>query len=300
VLRRAVAGDGRDPVGDLPDRKLTDRPHTLFTAAWHSAVPADLPRRTFPVSSDSPADRYHRRRRAPILIVLLVLLVGGGIAWFQVLKPVPAASTSCNQPGPPLVTTTSKPPTSAGASGTARPTGTARTTARPTPTTTPIVTSLGRFASHDSLTGVRPADPAVVTLQVYNASETPGQAKTLTNELRADGFTSILGGANDPLYPRNDLVCTAQIRYGQAGTTAARTLLIVQPCAQLVLDDRISDSVDLAVGARYDYQPLSAAVKAQLKAIHDAAIPPAVIEGQTAAARPQPAIPPLPSTAGCD
>ena len=137
-------------------------------------------------------------------------------------------------------------------------------------------------------------------LQVFNASQTPGQAKTLTNELRADGFSSILGGANDPLYFHGDLVCTAQIRYGQAGTNAARTLLIVQPCAQLVLDDRISDSVDLSVGARYDFQPLSAAVKAQLKAIHDAAIPPAVIEGQTAAARPQPAIPPLPSTAGCD
>jgi hypothetical protein len=257
------------------------------------------------VSSDSPADRYHRRRRAPILIALVVLLIGGGVAWFQVLKPVPAASTSCNQPAPPLPTTSStKPRTSGsgGSSGTARPTGTATTATRTTPTTpttTPIVTSLGRFASHDSLTGVRPADPAVVTLQVFNASETPGQAKTLTNELRADGFTSILGGANDPLYPRSDLVCTAQIRYGQAGTAAARTLLIVQPCAQLVLDDRISDSVDLSVGARYDFQPLSAPVKAQLKAIHDAAIPPAVIEGQTAAARPQPSIPPLPSTAGC-
>lgn len=256
------------------------------------------------MSSDSPADRYHRRRRAPILIALVVLLIGGGVAWFQVLKPVPAASTSCNQPGPALVTTSSSKPRtsgSAGSSGTVRPTSTARTTRTTptTPTTTPIVTSLGRFASHDSLTGVRPADPAVITLQVFNASQTAGTAKTLTNELRADGFTSILGGANDPLYPRNDLVCTAQIRYGQAGTTAARTLLIVQPCAQLVLDDRISDSVDLAVGARYDYQPLTAAVKAQLKAIHDAAIPPAVIEGQTAAARPQPTIPPLPSTAGC-
>lgn len=253
------------------------------------------------MSSDSPADRYRRRRRAPILIVLLVLLIGGGVAWFQVLKPVPAASTSCNSPNLAPLPTTSKPRTtgSATTSGAARPTGTAKTTARTTPTTTPIITSLGRFASHDSLTGVRPADPAVVTLQVFNASQTPGQAKTLTNELRADGFSSIVGGANDPLYFHGDLVCTAQIRYGQAGTTAARTLLIVQPCAQLVLDDRISDSVDLAVGARYDYQPLSAAVKAQLKAIHDAAIPPAVIEGQTAAARPQPAIPPLPSTAGC-
>lgn len=258
------------------------------------------------MSSDSPADRYHRRRRAPILIVLAVLLIGGGVAWFQVLKPVPVASTGCNQPNLAPLTTSSKPGTSSGAgpSGAARPTGTGRTTARTTPTTptttTPVITSLGRFASHDSLTGVRPADPAVVTLQVFNASQTPGQAKTLTNELRADGFSSILGGSNDPLYFHGDLVCTAQIRYGQAGTTAARTLLIVEPCAQLVLDDRISDSVDLAVGARYDFQPLSAAAKAQLKAIHDAAIPPAVIEGQTAAARPQPTIPPLPSTAGCD
>ena len=252
------------------------------------------------MSSDSPADRYHRRRRAPILIVLAVLLIGGGVAWFQVLKPVPAASTGCNQPGPAPVTSSSTPRTSPGVSSAGTPKASAtKSTARTTPMTTSINTSLGRFAAHDSLTGVRPADPATIVLQVFNASKTPGQAKTLTNELRSDGFTSILGGANDPLYPASDLVCTAQIRYGQAGTTAARTLLIVQPCAQLVLDDRISDSVDLSVGGRYDYQPLTAAMKAQLKAIHDASIPPAVIEGQTAAARPQPTIPPLPSTAGC-
>ena len=262
------------------------------------------------MSSDSPADRYHRRRRAPILIVMAVLLIAGGVAWFQVLKPVPAASTSCNEPGRVPVTSSKLPSSGGTAAGTAPSTGTAGThpgsktvgtaPATPTtPTTTSIVTSLGQFASDDSLTGIRPADPATITLQVFNASQTPGQAKTLTNELRTDGFSSILGGANDPLYPAQDLACTAQIRYGQAGTTAARTLLIVQPCAQLVLDDRISDSVDLAVGANYTFQPLSAAVKAQLKVIHDAAIPPAVIEGQTAAARPQPPIPPLPSTAGC-
>lgn len=257
------------------------------------------------MSSDSPADRYHRRRRAPILIVLAVLLIGGGVAWFQVLKPVPAASTGCNQPGPAPATSSGRPRTSGSASsGAARSTGSAPASTpagstAATATTTSIVTSLGGFAGHDSLTGVRPADPATVVLQVFNSSQIPGQAKTLTNELRADGFTSILAGANDPLYPAHDLVCTAEIRYGQAGTTAARTLLIVQPCAQLVLDDRISDSVDLAVGSRYTYQPLSAAVKAELTAIHNATIPPAVIEGQTAAARPLPSIPPLPSTAGC-
>lgn len=256
------------------------------------------------MSPDSPADRYHRRRRTPILVVVAVLLIGAGIAWFQVLKPVPAASTSCNSPGP-APTSSSSTAKSTGSTPSAAPAAaagktTARTTASTTATTTSIVTSLGSFASPNSLIGVRPADPAIITLQVFNASTARGQAKTVTNDLRTAGFTSILGGTNDPLYPAQDLVCAAEIRYGQAGTAAARTLLLVEPCAQLVLDNRISDSVDLSLGARYNYQPLSPAVTAQLKAIHDAAIPPAVIEGQTAAARPPAPVPPLPSSASCN
>ncbi len=258
------------------------------------------------MSPDSPADRYHRRRRTPILVVVAVLLIGTAIAWFQVLKPVAAASTACNSPGPAPTSSSSTArsttgPASAAAAVSGRATAktTPKTTAT-TPTTTSIVTTLGQFAAPNSLTGVRPADPATITLQVFNASTARGQAKTVTNDLRAAGFTSILGGANDPLYPAQDLVCTAQIRYGQAGTAAARTLLLVEPCAQLVLDNRISDSVDLALGNRYTYAPVSAAVTAQLKAIHDAAIPPAVIEGQTAAARPPAAVPPLPSSASCN
>ena len=61
----------------------------------------------------------------------------------------------------------------------------------------------------------------------------------------------------------------------------------------------MSDSVDLALGGDYVYAPPTPAMKAELTAIHNAAIPPAVVEGQTAAPRPQPPIPALPSTAGC-
>lgn len=249
------------------------------------------------MSHDSPADRYHRRRRAPILVALVVLIIAGSFAWFQVLKPVPAASTSCNQPGP-----APKPPASSSASGSSGSSSrsSSRSSAPPssatTATTPSIVTSLGRFADVGSLTGVRPADPAVVPLQVYNASSARGQAKTVTNDLQAAGFSSVLAATNDPLYPARDLVCTAEIRYGQAGTAAARTVLMVAPCAQLVLDNRLSDSVDLALGDRYTYAPLPAAVIGGLKAIHDAAIPPAVIEGQTAAPRPAAVLPPLPTS----
>ena len=164
-------------------------------------------------------------------------------------------------------------------------------------TTSQIITSLGGYADHESLAAVRPADPSTVLLRVYNSSSVRGQAKAVTDELRAAGFESILDGANDPLYPAADLRCVAQIRFGPAGAAAARTVLLVAPCAQLVVDARVDDSVDLALGGRYIYDSVSQETRDELKAISDAATPPAVIEGQTAAAKPLPPIPPLPQAA---
>ena len=254
------------------------------------------------MSPDSPAERYHRRRRAPILVVMAVLLIAGGLTWFQVLKPVPAASTSCNAPDlTPVTSATSRSrTTTAGTTGSATPTvsSTPKTTAT-TATTTSVKTSLGSFANANSLTGVRPADPASIGLTVYNASTSTGVAKTVTNDLRTAGFQSIQPADNDPLYKHSDLRCTAEIRYGQAGTAAARTLLLVQPCAQLVLDDRLIDTVDLALGNNHTYAPLSKAVLDQLKSIHDFSLNPVVIEGVTAAPRTQAPVPGLPSRSGC-
>ena len=104
-----------------------------------------------------------------------------------------------------------------------------------------------------------------MALTVYNASSVRGQAKAVTDELRAAGFESIRASSNDPLYPAADLQCVAQIRYGEAGAAAARTVLLIAPCAQLVLDSRVDDSVDLALGGRYLYGSVSDDVKAQLR-----------------------------------
>jgi hypothetical protein len=171
------------------------------------------------------------------------------------------------------------------------------TTPEPTVSSTPIITSLGVYTEHASLEAVRPANPSTVVLTVFNASSVRGQAKAVTDELRAAGFESIRASSNDPLYPAADLQCVAQIRYGAAGAAAARTVLLIAPCAQLVLDSRVDDSVDLALGGRYLYGSVSDDVKTQLKSIQEAATPPAVIEGQTAAAKPLPPIPPLPQAA---
>jgi len=250
------------------------------------------------VSPDSAHDRYRRRRYWPALTVIGVLLIGAIVVWFPTLRPTSESSGACNVPGPAPATTAAT--TRSAASGqssadAATPTSAAR--AATTATTAPIVTSLGVYTEHASLQEVRPANPSTVVLTVFNASSVRGQAKAVTDELRAAGFESITASGNDPLYPAADLQCVAQIRYGAAGAAAARTVLLVAPCAQLVLDSRIDDSVDLALGGRYLYGSVSDDVKAQLRSIQEAATPPAVIEGQTAAAKPLPSIPPLPQAA---
>jgi hypothetical protein len=254
---------------------------------------------TSAVSLASAPDRYRRRRYWPIAIVLIVLLVLGLIVWFPSLRSSAADSGACNAPGPAPATTALTTRSSAPESGADPAAATAATPAATTTATTPpIVTSLGAYADHESLANVRPANPSTVLLTVFNASSVRGQAKAVADELRATGFESMLASGNDPLYPASDLGCVAQIRFGPAGAAAARTVLLVAPCAQLVVDSRVDDSVDLALGGRYIYDSVGQDVKDQLKAIKDAATPPAVIEGQTAAAKPLPPIPALP-TAAC-
>lgn len=239
------------------------------------------------MSLDS-APRTRRRTRWPIITVLVVLALGTLIVWTQALKPAPQEESGCNTPG--AVPTTSSAAPGAATSGSAG--------AGPTASNAPS-TTLGTFTNPTSLATTRPADPSNIPLRVFNASTVTGQAKTLTDELRAAGFAALGQQANDPLYPAADLRCYGEIRYGYGGLAEARTTLIVAPCAQLVLDGRLDNSVDLSLGRLYQINPLTDKVKAELAAIKDAAAPPPVIEGQTVVVRTPPPIPALPDRTGC-
>lgn len=236
------------------------------------------------MSLDS-APRTRRRTRWPIITVLVVLAIGTVIVWTQALKPEPQEESGCNPPGA-VISTSAE---------------TAGTTTTSTSTTEPSApsTTLGTFTNPDSLATTRPADPSGIPLRVFNASIVTGQAKTVTDELRAAGFASIGQQGNDPLYPAADLRCYGEIRYGYGGLAEARTTLLVAPCAQLVLDDRLDNSVDLSLGRLYQVTQLTDDVKSQLAAIKDAAAPPPVIEGQTVVVRTPAPIPPLPDRSGC-
>lgn len=256
------------------------------------------------MSPDS-APRYRRRTRWPILVLLTLLFVAAIVIWTEALKPAPAEATGCNEPGALTTTSASTPRSSA---GTTSPTGASSTasTAKTTTTgttksgrSTTISTTLGTFTADQTLAGVRPADPGQVPVRVLNASTVTGQAKTVTDELRAAGFAEVGQQENDPLYPAADLRCYGEIRYGYAGLAEARTVLIVAPCAQLVLDGRSDNSVDLSLGARYQVGPISQQVQQRLNNAKDAAAPPPVIEGQTVSVRSLPPIPPLPDRSGC-
>ncbi|HCT75659.1 MAG TPA: hypothetical protein DGT23_03490 [Micromonosporaceae bacterium] len=104
-------------------------------------------------------------------------------------------------------------------------------------------------------TAAAPAAQALV--RVVNASPQRGEAATVTEALRQLGFSQVAPAANDPLYPAVTdpalaLTCRAQIRFGQQGMPAARTLSLVEPCAELVKDDRQDATVDFAIGMRFD------------------------------------------------
>lgn len=250
------------------------------------------------MSSESAPDRLRRRTRWPALVIIGALAFVATVTWVVVLQPEPPIDTSCNPPG--------AAPTATRASGTAdatadsgAPSSETPAPETPAPGSPPVTTTLGEPTDPNTLRDTRPADPATIQVRVVNAHTTPGLARTVTESLRRAGFQSIRDATDDPLYPASDLRCWAEIRYGAAGSQAARTMLIVAPCATLIRDDRFDDSVELALGALYEHRELTEEQLAELTTIAKAATPPAVLEGVTQAAPTTPPIPALPSRANC-
>lgn len=175
--------------------------------------------------------RYRRRRPLPALILLVVLAVLSGFVWTRVFETAETVemATRCN---PPPATSGAKPPKA--------------------PSDMPAQTSVGTMLSREALDDVVPIPPQDVRVQVLNASGEPNQAGLVSQELHNLNFGNGGKPANDPVYPGLDLRCHAQIRFGTAGASAARTLSLIAPCAQLVRDGRSDATVDLALGSEFD------------------------------------------------
>ncbi|MPZ86118.1 MAG: envelope integrity protein Cei [Actinophytocola sp.] len=180
---------------------------------------------------DNRPQRYRKRRPLPALILILILCVAATIVWLQVMDT--DETTNAVYCDPPNVK----------ASGTAKP------STPPTPSTPPA--TLGQALEPDSLDRTVPSPPGQVLVKVVNASGSRGAARIVTENLRQLGFAKVAEPANDPLYS-DSMTCRAQIRFGPQGTSAARTLSLIEPCAQLVRDDRKDATVDIAIGGDFD------------------------------------------------
>lgn len=145
----------------------------------------------------------------------------------------------------------------------------------------------GQRLGPEGLDPVAPAPPQQTQVRVLNANGQRGQAGAVASQLLELGFGLAGEATNDPGYPGFDLSCHGQIRFGETGTAAARTLSLLVPCAELVRDVRPDPTVDLALGTEFDEltpSPEAREALQQLSALGQPppAFPPASQGGQAA------------------
>jgi hypothetical protein len=155
-------------------------------------------------------EAYRRRNLVPATVLIAVLAVASIVTWTVVFTSSTAESvTACN--------------------------------------VSPVA-GAGSPQSPDALDDQAAAAPGDVRVHVLNGASQRGQAQLAAAELGELGIAEAAPPDNDPLYPAQDLSCVGQIRYGPEGASAARTLSLVLPCAELVVDQRSGSEVDLALG----------------------------------------------------
>jgi hypothetical protein len=201
------------------------------------------------------------------LILIVVLCVAATIVWLRVMNTdtEPASATHCAPPAPHPTTSVSK----------GKP-------AAPTPT-------LGQSLKNDSLDRTVPLPPAQVLVRVLNAGGKKGGARIVTEGLRELGFSQVAEPNNDTLYD-DSMSCRAQIRFGPQGTQAARTLSLIEPCAELIRDDRKDATVDIAIGEKFDDLRPNTQSRAVLQQLADWGAAHPKVKGGLQANGPQPKI----------
>ena len=152
-----------------------------------------------------PGQRYRKRRPLPAFLLILVLGVAATVVWLKVMNADNEVTGAQHCDPPPKATA---PP------------------GQPVPT-------LGKPLENTALDRTVPAAPSSALVRVVNASGQRGQARLVTETLRGLGFTQVGDPANDVLYGEK-MTCHAQIRFGAQGTAAARTLSLLEPCAELI------------------------------------------------------------------
>lgn len=174
---------------------------------------------------------YKRRRPVPALVLFAVLLVSSVFVWVKVLGNASDvdAAIKCNAPGH---------------------SATAIDPAAATPTAPPP--ALGTVLEHDALDRTNPVPVGEVNFKVVNASTQRNHAKAVATMFTELGLKQAADPGNDLIYPAGDMNCRGQIRFGAPGAQAARTLSLLEPCLELVRDDRQDATVDIAIGKKFD------------------------------------------------
>lgn len=202
----------------------------------------------------------------PAFLLIVVLGVAATIVWLRVMSQDNEVTAAAHCAPPPATTT--KAAVQGGQQG------------QPAPT-------LGKPLEPNALDRTNPAAPSSALVRVVNASDQRGLATLVSESLKALGFTQIADPTNDPIYG-GKMSCRAQIRFGAQGTAAARTISLIEPCAELVRDERQDATVDVVLGDKFDDLRPNGAAKTLIEQLNDFAKQNPPAQGGLQADAPQP------------
>ena len=116
------------------------------------------------------------------------------------------------------------------------------------PSPTPAAASPSPCVTTTVQPGLALPQPAAVTVNVYNATDRAGLARSTADVLKARGF-AIGTIANDPL--GTTVTGVAEVRHGPDGLAEAQLVVFYVPGAVLVADKRTDATVDLVLGEEF-------------------------------------------------